>query len=212
MDAKVVLCLRSSGKTPPPHLQDWPGQTPRNWLSCRAEIAARRRLPSVAGMPPSREGALDLGRGRLAPRHRPGRGDQRARTAAPRQPSLEIDPDHATKRRRQVLGKGIFDIGMSLDGFMTAANQRPEEPMGEGGLQLVQWASAVAGGRPGRRAVDPPDPSAVRQRHEDVRAPRQRASAARAPRVGPDRRRNSPALPGREVGRCDAAPSVTPPG
>lgn len=36
--------------------------------------------------------------------------------------------------------KVIFDISMSLDGFMTAANQRPEEPMGEGGEQLHQWA------------------------------------------------------------------------
>jgi dihydrofolate reductase len=38
------------------------------------------------------------------------------------------------------MGKVVFDISMSLDGFMTAANQRPEEPMGEGGLRLVQWA------------------------------------------------------------------------
>ena len=46
------------------------------------------------------------------------------------------------------MGKVIFDIGMSLDGFMTAANQRPEEPMGEGGLQLAQWAFAVPGAGP----------------------------------------------------------------
>ena len=38
------------------------------------------------------------------------------------------------------MGKVFFDISMSLDGFMTAANQRPEEPMGDGGLRLVQWA------------------------------------------------------------------------
>jgi len=38
------------------------------------------------------------------------------------------------------MSKVFFDISMSLDGFMTAAKQRPEEPMGEGGLQLVQWA------------------------------------------------------------------------
>ena len=28
--------------------------------------------------------------------------------------------------------KVIFDISMSLDGFITAANRRPEEPMGNG--------------------------------------------------------------------------------
>ena len=38
------------------------------------------------------------------------------------------------------MAKVVFDISMSLDGFMTAANQRPEEPMGDGGLRLVQWA------------------------------------------------------------------------
>lgn len=36
--------------------------------------------------------------------------------------------------------KVIFDISMSLDGFMTAAQQTPETPMGDGGQQLVQWA------------------------------------------------------------------------
>jgi dihydrofolate reductase len=38
------------------------------------------------------------------------------------------------------MGKVIFDISMSLDGFMTAANQRPEEPLGEGGERLHEWA------------------------------------------------------------------------
>jgi dihydrofolate reductase len=38
------------------------------------------------------------------------------------------------------MSKVIFDISMSLDGFMTASGQRPEEPMGDGGLRLVQWA------------------------------------------------------------------------
>ncbi len=40
------------------------------------------------------------------------------------------------------MGKVIFDISLSLDGFMTAANRRPEEPMGDGGLRLVEWAFA----------------------------------------------------------------------
>jgi dihydrofolate reductase len=38
------------------------------------------------------------------------------------------------------MAKVIFDISMSLDGFMTAANRRPEEPMGDGGQRLVEWA------------------------------------------------------------------------
>jgi dihydrofolate reductase len=38
------------------------------------------------------------------------------------------------------MGTVIFDTSMSLDGFMTAANVRPEEPMGDGGQRLVEWA------------------------------------------------------------------------
>lgn len=38
------------------------------------------------------------------------------------------------------MSKAIFDISMSLDGFMTAAGQTRENPMGDGGLRLVQWA------------------------------------------------------------------------
>jgi len=33
----------------------------------------------------------------------------------------------------------IFDISISLDGFITADNQTPEEPMGAGGLRLHDW-------------------------------------------------------------------------
>lgn len=39
------------------------------------------------------------------------------------------------------MGKVIFDTSMSLDGFMTAANQTAEEPMGEGGLRLMDWVT-----------------------------------------------------------------------
>jgi dihydrofolate reductase len=36
--------------------------------------------------------------------------------------------------------KVIFDMSMSLDGFVTASNVRPEEPMGDGGQRLHEWA------------------------------------------------------------------------
>ena len=36
--------------------------------------------------------------------------------------------------------KVLFDISMSLDGFVTASNVRPEEPMGDGGQRLHEWA------------------------------------------------------------------------
>ncbi len=38
------------------------------------------------------------------------------------------------------MSKVIFDISMSLDGFITAANVRPDEPMGDGGERLHDWA------------------------------------------------------------------------
>jgi len=38
------------------------------------------------------------------------------------------------------VGKVMFDMSMSLDGFITAANRRPEEPLGDGGERLHEWA------------------------------------------------------------------------
>ena len=38
------------------------------------------------------------------------------------------------------MSKVIFDISMSLDGFVTASNVRPEEPLGDGGQRLHEWA------------------------------------------------------------------------
>jgi dihydrofolate reductase len=38
------------------------------------------------------------------------------------------------------LSKVIFEMSMSLDGFATASGQTAEEPMGPGGLKLVEWA------------------------------------------------------------------------
>jgi dihydrofolate reductase len=38
------------------------------------------------------------------------------------------------------MGKVIFDVSMSLDGFITAANVRPEAGLGDGGEQLHEWA------------------------------------------------------------------------
>ena len=38
------------------------------------------------------------------------------------------------------MSRVIFDISMSVDGFVTAARQTPEEPLGEGGPRLVEWA------------------------------------------------------------------------
>jgi dihydrofolate reductase len=36
----------------------------------------------------------------------------------------------------------VFDISMSLDGYITGPNVTAEEPQGDGGLRLVEWARA----------------------------------------------------------------------
>jgi dihydrofolate reductase len=38
------------------------------------------------------------------------------------------------------MGKVSFVISMSLDGFITASNQTPQNPMGDGGDRLHEWA------------------------------------------------------------------------
>ena len=40
-----------------------------------------------------------------------------------------------------------FDITMSLDGFITGPDPRPEEPLGTGGEQLHEWALVLASWR-----------------------------------------------------------------
>jgi dihydrofolate reductase len=40
-----------------------------------------------------------------------------------------------------------FQISMSLDGFIAGPNQSEENPLGEGGMQLHQWAFALAAWR-----------------------------------------------------------------
>ncbi len=38
------------------------------------------------------------------------------------------------------MSAAIFDMSMSLDGYISAANPRPEAPLGEGGEALHAWA------------------------------------------------------------------------
>ena len=40
-----------------------------------------------------------------------------------------------------------FDISMSLDGFIAGPNQSEEDPLGEGGMQLHEWAVELAAWR-----------------------------------------------------------------
>lgn len=45
------------------------------------------------------------------------------------------------------MSRVVFDISMSLDGFITASNQTLEEPLGEGGQQLHAWMEDDSGRR-----------------------------------------------------------------
>jgi dihydrofolate reductase len=40
------------------------------------------------------------------------------------------------------MGKVFYDASMSLDGFITAANPRPEAGLGDDGLQLFDWTNS----------------------------------------------------------------------
>lgn len=50
------------------------------------------------------------------------------------------------------MGKLVFDQSMSLDGFTTGPDPRPEEPNGDGGMRLVEWA--FEGGEENRRLLE----------------------------------------------------------
>jgi dihydrofolate reductase len=41
------------------------------------------------------------------------------------------------------MGKVYYDASMSLDGFITAANPRPEAGLGDDGLQLFEWTNGA---------------------------------------------------------------------
>jgi hypothetical protein len=54
-----------------------------------------------------------------------------------RRPELNGRQRPTTPHPRSVsVSKVIFDMSMSLDGFIAAANRRPEEPLGKGGERL----------------------------------------------------------------------------
>jgi dihydrofolate reductase len=52
------------------------------------------------------------------------------------------------------MSKVIFDISLSVDGYMTAANQTPAEPLGKGGLQLHDWAFGGDANATGRKMLE----------------------------------------------------------
>src|SRR4029077_14759755 len=49
--------------------------------------------------------------------------------------------------RKGAMTKLRFHIAMSLDGFIAGPNQSVEYPLGEGGMQLHEWAFALAAWR-----------------------------------------------------------------
>jgi hypothetical protein len=62
----------------------------------------------------------------------------------------------------------IFHISMSLDGFVTASRVSPEEPLGDGGQRLHEWAFSEHE-RTGARPLQSPHGAVPRQDGRDVR-------------------------------------------
>jgi dihydrofolate reductase len=50
------------------------------------------------------------------------------------------------------MSKVIFDMSMSLDGFVAGANRRPDEPLGDGGERLHDWV--MGGDEAGTRYLE----------------------------------------------------------
>ena len=64
------------------------------------------------------------------------------------------------------MSETIIEISMSLDGYVAGPNQRPDEPLGDGGEQLHEWAFATASWREphGREGGDTgPDDQILRE-------------------------------------------------
>jgi dihydrofolate reductase len=51
------------------------------------------------------------------------------------------------KTKEDTMGSVTFDITMSLDGFVAGPNQTLEDPLGQGGMELHEWAVATAAWR-----------------------------------------------------------------
>jgi hypothetical protein len=64
--------------------------------------------------------------------------------------------------------KVIFDISMSLDRFVTASKVNLEEPLGDGGQRLHEWASSEHE-RTSARPIQSPHGAVPRQDGRDVR-------------------------------------------
>src|SRR6266498_2964488 len=136
------------------------------WTLLREEarLHAARLLAALHGHVPRRR----------QDHHRPlGVGQRRLELEARLQPHLhegKLAVAAQSRRRRSQMTKVIFDMSMSLDGYMTASGVRPEEPMGDGGQRLHEWAfdagdersanvlaemsSSVGAGITGRRTYD----------------------------------------------------------
>lgn len=53
------------------------------------------------------------------------------------------------------MGKVVFDITTSLDGFVAGPDDGPEQPMGEGGMRLFEWYFADQEASRTPEAMDP---------------------------------------------------------
>src|SRR6266496_4351158 len=74
-------------------------------------------------------------------------GEQRRRRALAQRlrPHLHPHPHHGRRtgrpgREPDTMSSVRFEISMSLDGYVTASGARPDEPMGDGGQVLHEWA------------------------------------------------------------------------
>lgn len=66
-------------------------------------------------------------------------------SASPGSDEFELDQSEATEG--DTMGKVASDISMSLDGFIAGPDPSVEQPLGDGGERLHEWAYGLAGFR-----------------------------------------------------------------
>jgi dihydrofolate reductase len=68
-------------------------------------------------------------------------------------PAVATLAGNRTRHKENIMSSVVFDMSMSLDGYVRAANPRPEEPLGEGGEALHDWGMSD-GDAAGRDLLD----------------------------------------------------------
>ena len=128
----VQLCRSGRDRGRPPSCGVH-GRRPRDRRALQPRLRAQRR--------PGHRARLAVPRGdRTARPFRPrpsGRCCHRGTASVGRQGRHDVGP---RRHRNSMMGSVVIDMSMSLDGYIAAPNDNPEQGLGEDGMRLHNWA------------------------------------------------------------------------